>query len=129
MDSEKRKFSRIDQDVMVSCEKYSIPRSGEAACEGATTRNISPGGVLFISPVSYEVGDVLRLELKIPGWENYKAEFYKPDRLSESQPFIVICNVVRSSPQGKDFEIGVEFTGLDDGHQLALRKYLGRRKK
>ncbi|MDD3089949.1 MAG: PilZ domain-containing protein [Candidatus Omnitrophica bacterium] len=86
--NERRKYTRIDSGYLVSCEKYTIPRSAGAGSSRGKTRNLSGGGILLEVEGEYKVGDVLRLEIAIPGWEKFKAEFYKPGQAASSKPFV-----------------------------------------
>ena len=121
--SERRKYLRVDSENVLKCERYAIPRSAEQST--GRTRNISAGGILFISDTAYEKGEVLRLELVLGNWEKYKAEFYKPDNVTGSKPLVVIGAVahVRNAEQGR-YEIGINFSGMDEGHRWALEKYI-----
>jgi hypothetical protein len=95
----------------------------------AFTKSLSEGGILFGSDEAFEIGSLLKLELDIPGWEKFKPEFYKGNKPSGRQPLIVLGKVVRIEDVGKgQFDIGVAFTAMDQGHKLALKKYLGSRK-
>ena len=124
LDKERRKYVRVNSDDIVRCEKYSIPRVAESERSKAVARNVSGGGILVESAKKYDIGEVLRLEIELPGWEKYKAEFYKPDQIAVSKPFVVIGTVVYCKQKGSKYEIGVDFSGLDEGHRWALIKYL-----
>lgn len=123
--NERRKYRRIDSGFLVSCEKYTIPRSAGAGLSKAKTKNLSGGGILLEVDSEYKVGDLLRMEIAIPDWEKYKAEFYKPGQIASSKPFVVIGTVVyvKALPAGK-YDVGVNFSGLDEGHRWALMKFL-----
>ena len=121
---ERRKYFRLNKECLVQCEKYVIPRDPGSAAAGKSL-NLSSGGMLFESITKFELGDMLRLEIKADGWEKFSAEFYKDDRMSQSKPLFVLGTVVRSEVlSGGAYEIGVAFTGIDEGHRWALEKYL-----
>lgn len=125
--AEKRTYIRIDEQDVIHCEKYSIPRNSSSQIEGMT-KNISGGGVLFSSSQSFEIGQILRLEISLSGWERFKTEFYKEDRLAHSKPIVVLATVVRVELiEENNYEIGVCFTGIDEGHKWALLKYIDNR--
>ena len=125
--TEKRIYIRIDEQDVIHCEKYSIPRDENSQIEGMT-KNISGGGVLFTSKTPFEVGQILRLEISLAGWERFKIEFYKEDRLAHSKPIIVLATVVRVELMEDGlYDIGVCFAGIDEGHKWALLKYIDNR--
>jgi len=122
---ERRKYVRINARHIIKCEIYSIPRSPAENLVSAHSKNLSAGGMLFESGRSFDSGEILRLELDIPGWEKYKAQFYKPDQTIVSKSLLVIGKVahVAALADGR-FDVGVDFIGLDDGHRWALAKYI-----
>ncbi|HOX23037.1 MAG TPA: PilZ domain-containing protein [Elusimicrobiales bacterium] len=123
--NERRKYTRVPLQRLLKCEKYAIPRPDESERQELKTKNVSGSGLLFLSKQKFQVGDLLRLELDLAGWEKYKSEFYKPDLTASGKPLVVLANVARVVAQ-KDggYEIGVLFSGLDDGHKMALVKFL-----
>lgn len=127
---DRRKYLRIDGSYLVSCEKYTIPRSAGADKGQAKAKNLSGGGILLEVDKEYKIGDVLRLSVSIPNWEKYKAEFYKPGQVAESKPFVVIGTVVyaKEVSAGK-YDVGINFSGLDEGHRWALMKFLREKSK
>jgi len=123
MTDDRRKYVRIPAQHVLRCERYTIPRVAER--KEATSLNLSAGGILFVSAAEFKKGELLRIELELDNWEKYKAEFYKPDQTASSRPFVVIGTVVHSEKrQDEKFDIGVNFSGMDEGHRWALMKYL-----
>lgn len=125
--TERRKFIRIKEEDLLICEPFDPALFGGAVEKRIRTytKNLSEGGILFEIDQSYAIGSLLKLDIDIPGWERYKAEFYKADKLSGREPFVVLGKVVRLEDIGKGrFDVGVAFTAVDKGHRLALRKYL-----
>jgi len=124
-EQERRKYLRMPVERLLKCEKYSIPRPPESERLQLKTKNLSGGGLLFSSKQEFKPGDLLRLEVDLSGWEKYKPEFYKPDATISSKPLMILASVSRVQPQ-KDgtFDIGVSYSGLDEGHRLALIKFL-----
>ncbi len=123
--SEKRKFIRLRANHLTRHIKFKLPGVDLYPNNEAVSKDISAGGVLFLSDRAYEMGDILRMELHIPGWEKYKNEFFKLDRPTKTLPVLVLVKVVRVEALGNGkFDIGVSFVGIDDGHQEALSKYI-----
>jgi hypothetical protein len=49
--------------------------------------------------------------------------------LTKSEPVIVLVRVIRVFLKGAGaYEIGANFVGIDDGHQMALAKYIKQQK-
>ena len=93
----------------------------------AAFKDISAGGLLFECKRKYDIGNLLKLEIVIPGWEKFKSEFYKPDESSRSKPLIALASVVRVEMVKPGlYDIGVSFAGIDEGHQSALLQYIQR---
>ncbi len=121
--SDRRRYVRLDGKHLVRHERFTIPRGAEVIEDAA--RNISEGGILFTTKMPYVLGMVLRLELKVLGIDRYKTEFYKAERLSNTEPFVVLGKVVRvEAVDGGMFDIGVSLVGLDYLYQHALARYI-----
>ena len=120
---EQRKFVRIRISNSVKHVKFNLG-GNVVDTPVSLTKDLSAGGVLFESTRIYEIGDIIRLEIDVPGWEKFKPEFYKP-HLSKSEPVIVLVKVVRVVFKDIDvYDIAASFVGIDDGHQMALAKYI-----
>jgi len=120
---ERRKYLRLDGKYVFRYERFTIPRGAEIREEVA--KNISANGLLFESSTAYELGTVLRLELLVHGINKYKTEFYKPQQLSNTEPFVVLGKVARvEAVGGGRFDIGVSLVGLDYVYRQALAKYI-----
>jgi hypothetical protein len=121
--SERRKFIRIKKSNALKHVKFQLSGGAGDALQ-SLSKDLSAGGILFESAVLYAIGDILRLEINVPGWEKFKPEFYKPG-LTKSEPLIVLVKVMRVERVGAGkHDIGCMFVGIDDGHQMALAKYL-----
>lgn len=127
--NERRKFIRIKTNAHLKHVKFQMGIIVSEAPEGLA-KDLSAGGIAFESNVPYEINDIVRLEIDVPGWEKFKPEFIKPGQVSKSQPIVVLVKVVRSKRLGiGKHEICVSFVGIDDGHQMALTKYIKQKSK
>ncbi len=127
---EKRKYLRLDTEDILLWRKFTSDEliKGKSDLDIITvTKNTSAGGVLFESDTKFELGELLKIEISMPGWEKFKAEFYKIDEPSHRSPLIVLAHVVRVEviSDGK-FDVGVCFSAIDEGHEWALMKYIDR---
>jgi hypothetical protein len=112
---------------MLRHERYVFQASEEEAIfEEGRVKNYSPGGALFESKTPYSLGDILKLEITIPGWQRYKNEFYREDRTSRPEPVVILACVLRVEVLVPDqlYEIGVQFVGIDEGDRWALVKQI-----
>lgn len=124
MHDDRRRYVRISKSSLMECQEYSIPETAEKEV-GLVSKNISAGGLLFETKTEYALGSVLRLEVSLSGWERYKPEFYKPESVTQHGPLVILGEVVRieAISEGK-YDIGVKITGIDEGHRLALEKFI-----
>lgn len=125
---DRRKYVRLSEEDLIVCEPFSseaFEQQRNVEKFYAFTKNLSEGGILFDSDTFFEMGTLLKLEIDIPGWEKYKAEFFKGEGPSGRKPFVVLGKVTRIEDIGGGrFEIGVAFTAVDSGHKMALHKYV-----
>lgn len=126
---ERRRFIRIQARYMLRHEKYSLKADQDRKAVAGVVKNYSGDGALFESKTKYDIGDILKLEIDIPGWDKFKTEFYKEKRTSASEPIVVLASVVRVEVMVPDdlYDIGVFFVGIDKGHQGALIKQINTR--
>ncbi len=126
---EQRKYVRIDRRYIIKCSPFSakdfLSPSSADITEGLL-KNISCGGALFESGAKYDVGTLLRIELALPGWEQFKVEFLKDDKTTYSAPLTVLAHVVRLEVliQNELYDIGACFSAIDEGDKWALFKYI-----
>jgi len=81
--------------------------------------------------MKYNLQELLKIEITIPGWERYKNEFYKDDKISRFEPVVILASVVRVEVVRPDdlYEIGVQFVGIDEGDRWALMKQINNQLK
>ena len=112
---------------MLRHEKYVFQVSEKReALDAGVLKNYSSAGALFESKAKYDIDDILKIEITIPGWEIYKNEFYREDKDTRREPIIILAAVVRVEAirPNELYEIGVEFVGIDDGDRWALMKQI-----
>lgn len=130
---ERRKYVRILSEDVLQCQLFKNENFVESATEDnirAVTKNYSAGGILFETNAQFDVGSLLKLEISIPGWERFKAEFYK-DGTSYGEPLVILATVVRVEALADEglFDIGVCFSAIDEGHRWALLKYIEEKRR
>ena len=125
---DRRRYVRLSEEDLIVCEPFSeesIEPQKAADKFYAFTKNLGEGGILFESDTFFDLGSPLKLEIDIPGWEKYRAEFFKGDEHPGRKPFVVLGKVVRVEDIGGGrYEIGLAFTAVDSGNKLALHKYV-----
>lgn len=125
MSAEKRKFNRMQMDQLAEFREYDLQK-GDSALIPSNLKNVSGSGVLFETENPLEVGTLIKMKLKIPGWEKYKSEFIKPDWKSTSEPLVTLGYVARVEETEKDesYETGVDFVCMDEKHKQALMQFI-----
>jgi len=105
---EKRKFIRLEAPVEF---KYII--DGESTRKGATTKNLSCEGLRFMSDSPVGEGAGLELKLNIPGMRN-------PVHMAGK----AVWSKKISKNNGAPFDVGVEFTKIEEDNKNTFLKYL-----
>lgn len=129
-EADKRKYKRIEKQYILKCEQFTFTEllNGDANIPNeAITKNFSAGGLLFQSTQKFNIGDLLKIEVDLKGWDKFKHEFYKVNKTSNSSPLTVLANVVRVEMldnENKNYDIGVCISAIDDGHKIALKEYV-----
>lgn len=128
--SEKRKFIRLKANYLARHIKFKLPGKDLFPTGVAESKDISAGGVLFSSDHAYQVGDIIRMELHITGWENFKSIPAMQQQNIKKLPVLVLGKVMRvEEVDSKNFDIGVAFVGIDDVQQQALLKFISHHMK
>ncbi|MCX5687299.1 MAG: PilZ domain-containing protein [Candidatus Omnitrophica bacterium] len=65
---ERRKFKRINKSCVVS---YTPVKIGELKYDVSQTKDLSEGGLLFISDKKFEKGTILKIKLRLPEFLDY----------------------------------------------------------
>ena len=66
--SNRRKFNRLNRSYVIS---YVPVKNGELKYDVSQTKDLSEGGLSFISDKSFEKGTILKIKLKLPEFLDY----------------------------------------------------------
>lgn len=122
---ERRGYKRVHTSEIVNCKKYGMTTLTEERKATGVMRNIGAGGLLIQTQTRFDIGDVLKLQIKLPGWQRFDYSFYKADALSYPQQFVALGTVVRSTSFSLGrYDVAICLTGVDPGHQWALQEYV-----
>lgn len=123
--TENRKFARIPGRHLVKCEKFVLEQCGWSPKISNVTKNISAEGVLFETDQPYDVGDVVRLELNLPGWTEHINRLGFDSQLPQTDTQVLVGTVLRvEAVDGKHYDVGVCFTEMSKNDRWALMSYL-----
>jgi len=121
---DRRRFVRLPRECVVQYGEFRFSTQKIAQYK-EMTGNISAGGVMIETEREYSPGTLLKLKIRVPGWEKYKTEFLKLGQTSLSEPFVVLGKVVRlKRVDPEHYEIGIHFVSVDEGHREALERYI-----
>ena len=124
---ENRKYIRLETNTIFRHEKYSIKTSDETPLDQSMMKNVSAQGALFRTQVKFALGDLIKMEIELTGWDKFKAEFLKNDETSWTKPIAVLGKVVRVEIIDSDnYDIGVCFVAHDENAKWAMVKYIER---
>ena len=103
---ERRKFKRIRKNYVVS---YTPVKSEKLKCDISQTRNLSEGGLLFITDRMFQKGVILKLKLRLPDFSDY---------------VVLKVQVIDSKELAENlmYETRVSFTEIDQKVKEVIRK-------
>jgi len=123
---ERRKFIRVKSRNVIKCKKYELS-SLNKDIKSTMSKNISAGGILIESNKKYTIGDVLTLELNLPGWRKFKSKFYEVIDRYDILPLKVVGVVVRVEIITDNlYDIGICYTVIKEQDRKVLDKYIHR---
>jgi c-di-GMP-binding flagellar brake protein YcgR len=125
---ERRRFPRVLRNVSIQIIDQFNPRTGDysAGDKGEqSSRDISAGGMRFVSGIPFDVKSRLNLKIKIEGWAMRQKRVGVPMGMT-SLAIMAMAEVVwcESSGSGKGYEVGVKFIDIFEEDHKALKEYL-----
>ncbi|MBU0650774.1 PilZ domain-containing protein [bacterium] len=122
MDKERRFYNRVNVDYDIKCKRLCFDDK-QPPKEKFKVNDISAGGLSFLCEQEFVIGDLLKIELFIKGWEKFYPEFFKYFSESLSGPIVVLGSVKRIHLiSDGSYKIAVCFSSIDPGHRLALKR-------
>ncbi len=124
-DRDQRQFHRISDDVVIEARKIEYPLRQEG--QRGVGRNISAGGICFVSSTAFNAGDLIGLEIRLTGWQRHKRSYAAViDDEKAMAPLTAISRVAwcRQRLNQEGFEIGVTFVDIYPDDYQALQKYI-----
>jgi len=127
---ERRKYVRISTNNIIKCERHEVPPPENQEKQETLMKNISAGGILFESREKFDIWEVLKLEINLPGWEKCRPVFQDKSVPHRSKPLVSLASVVRIEFISKDiFDVGICFKNMDDETWLTLLNYINKKKQ
>jgi hypothetical protein len=122
---DRRKFQRVAHPFRILHAPFALVPHKSPPLEEGDIVNVSAIGVLFQSPARYRAGQMIRVEIRLGSWETYKPGFRFFDYIYQGEPFVALAKVVRADPADRDlFETAAEFVSVDEGHRIAVDRFL-----
>ena len=131
--NERRKHKRFAKKISIQINDRSLGifdkhenEGGARVSEVVRGKDISEGGMCFLSPVPYAVRTVLGLIIRISDLDEVRRRL--PMYLAVSSiPIAAEGEVVRCEPSayGAGYEVGIRFVDIFEDDYKILRKHLG----
>ncbi len=124
--AEQRRYPRIPKDIAVEVQPLTYPPPKDPA-ETARSKDISRGGICFLSETPHEPGSVLNLKIDLKGLAGYKRPHSRLVDLSDAQPLTAIGEVAWCRPSAHDsslYDVGIRFVNIYEDDERALVRYL-----
>ena len=124
-DGRKRRYARLQTSYVSGCVKTRTGSLEDTERNLAETAQSRSGGFVFESDKLFNVGDILRIELRISGWDKFLLAQPRAGKPEGGDRLNVLGKVVLSE-MGIDsgYDIGVCFINLDNGRRELLLRHL-----
>lgn len=131
---ERRKYLRVERNCILRHEPLTesilFEQSDKKGKRGGLVINVSAGGILFETNQPYEIGAVLKVECKLPGWEKFKNGKSRSGIPVKAEPLIIVARVMRVEMVTDGvYDIGLSIASIDEEHREILKKYLAEHNK
>lgn len=111
---ERRKFQRLNLSVGVNWKKSQF-LNGNSVEHSSTTKNISEGGLRLILDEDAKIGDILEMNLSLPGGKNIHLK---------GRVVWVEKNEIIGARSESVYEGGVQFIDISDSEKLEIVNFL-----
>ena len=133
----RRQYRRLDIDATIDYKKFSFEDLFEEEDNEVVNinskknfirtklKNVSPKGIFFESTKRLELGSIVKVSIDLPGWGNYRSEYFK-GFASSVKPLTVLATVIRVEELfGQEiYGIALKFSAIDTDHQKAIAKFI-----
>ena len=127
-EKDRRKATRVDYPFKLTHALYTFPGLVNKALEPGKMINISSNGILFESSCSYKAGDLVRIEIQLGSWAEYKTGFEAFHTIYQGEPFIVLGKVLRvlslEEKSQKFFKAAINYVSVDESHRQAVERFI-----
>lgn len=122
---EKRKYPRVPKKASIQVQELTYPLSNDSDLQ-AMGKDISVGGVRFISETGFEPKTIVNLRIDIAGWNAHKRPHSMIRDIASDTPLSVIGEVAWCRPiaGSAEFEVGISFSNIYEDDYRALVRYL-----
>lgn len=126
--TERRTYLRLDYPFQILHAAFQFPGVKNSDLIQGTISNVSAVGVCFYSSFEYKKDTMIRLEIKMGSWDNYKTGYSSFQCIYQGEPFIALAKILRVEKKqinGKNyFETAAKYVSVDEGHMQAVSKFI-----
>ena len=122
-----KSYPRSSRKITLGVSHYSIQNDEEAKEDKGHTTFISPHGMEFQAPGSYEDGTLLKIQVALPEYWDLKKKFINYGRIDTPNNFKVLAKVLKSESigkRGKKKLVLVQTVNIDEVDEQVLKSYL-----
>lgn len=124
-----RGFPQSKQKVRLAIKEYNIRtlHMPKSSCLKAQSIHISPYGMEFQVSADYCEGDLLKIEVTIPGYWQRKRHLIDYTRINAPKSFPVIARVIskqQASQRRRKHTFSVQNLSMDGTDEMVLRGFL-----
>jgi len=125
---ERRQYKRYNVQCDVYCGEY-MPRITREHMLKAHMQNISQAGALFECEKSFDIGELLILEVNLVGWQNFRQRRNQGAQdMGKTDCLRVNATVVRTVEFNPNkYHIGVQFSNIRAQDHEILKDYISKR--
>ncbi|MBI3602543.1 MAG: Flp pilus assembly complex ATPase component TadA [Candidatus Omnitrophica bacterium] len=119
-ESEPRAYNRLDKKVNISFKTFKSPdillKRGFTPEQLSVTKNISAGGLLFVSSEPLTVGSILEMKMELPDSNEFIECLIKVLRIQEIE-------------EGRNYDVAGHFLDITSAHRTRFNKYIESERK
>lgn len=120
-------YPHSKQKLALSIKEFNIRHLKDDTMQQTHSSFISPYGIQFSMAANYIEGDLLKVEIVLPGYWQRKSYYINYTRVNTPSSFAAIVKVVHKQPEGSQRKKNifvVEILSMDSIDEQVLKSYL-----
>lgn len=120
-------FPKSNKKLNISVRQYNLTNENHGDHKTSQCSRISPHGIEFQCPEDYELGTLLKIDVRLPDYWRLKKQYVDYSRIDAPDQFKILARVVKMeavSKRSRKKKIIAKTVNIDEVDEIVLRTFL-----